>query len=186
MQRECAILPAAPGHDHCRPLGIVCAHLSGSMLDRQSNRLPVMSLTKGHNREPGDHGTTGCIGSWIVRTMPPARPVFWLRPPRCLPACAVAYLSGPLGPLQKHVCPGFSPGSRSPSGLYSVFCDRLPPEWHSGFYLPGRGDSSGGRSLPVRPACIDGCVSSKSSTGLWTCPFGFLQSIKGIKLSIAK
>ena len=30
------------------------------------------------------------------------------------------YLSGTLGPLQQHACPGFSPGSRSPSSIYLV------------------------------------------------------------------
>ena len=86
-----------------------------------------MSLANGHNREPDDRGTPGCIGSWNVRTMPPARPVFWLRPPRRLPAYdAVAIVSESFGPLQQHACPGFAPGSRSPSGLYSIlFHNRL-------------------------------------------------------------
>ena len=66
--------------------------------------------------------------------MPPARPVFWLRPPQRLPACAVAISSGSLGPLQQHACPGFAPGSRSPSGLsFVLYCNRPAPgcRWDS-------------------------------------------------------
>ncbi len=53
----------------------------------------------------------------------PARPVFWLRPPRRLPALAVAHLSRYFRPLQQHVCPGFAPGSRSPS-RFLWFCSQ--------------------------------------------------------------